>query len=162
MYRSGPPTPTNQAPPMSKSNASVEIAFRIPGAWSHAGELLERMPEGFRLTPEALVMPDETSVEFVPMRPDDQFAQIFRSSCRQPASKEELAIVDRYTVNVGLTCEGGAGGVKPYGRRSSQTHALRRFPELSRSITSLPDLKPPPFVRGELTSLRSFAPHTLG
>ena len=40
-----------------------------------------------------------------------------------------------------LTKEGR--GVKPYGRRSSQTHALPRFHELSRSITFLLDLKPP-------------------
>jgi hypothetical protein len=34
---------------------------------------------------------------------------------------------------------------------------------LAFSITSLPDLRPPtPLRKGVLTSLRSFAPHTLG
>jgi hypothetical protein len=93
---------------MSAADTSVEITFRIPGDWSHPGELLERMPEGYRLTPEKLVLPDESEVEFIPMRPDDQFAQIFRSSSRQPARAEELAVVDRYTVNVGLTGPGGS------------------------------------------------------
>src|SRR5262249_31963638 len=41
------------------------------------------------------------------MAPDDQLAQIFRSSCRRPASEEELATVDGYAVNV---CSSGPGG----------------------------------------------------
>jgi hypothetical protein len=60
------------------------------------------------LTPEALKLPDGREIEFVPMPPDDQFAQIFRSSCRRPATPDELAIVDSYTVNVGLSGPGGA------------------------------------------------------
>jgi hypothetical protein len=85
-----------------------KIALRIPGDWSHPGELLERLPEGFRLTPEELVLPDDTKVEFVPMAPDDQFAGIFESACRRPPRKDELEIVARYTVNVGLTGPGGS------------------------------------------------------
>jgi hypothetical protein len=42
------------------------------------------------------------------MAADDQFAQIFRSSCRQPASEDELATVDSYTVNVLLSGPGGS------------------------------------------------------
>jgi hypothetical protein len=86
----------------------VSIAFRIPGNWSHPRELIERMPAGFRLTPEALVMPDGTEVGFTPMPPDDQFAQVFRSACRQPATHHELEIVDSYTVNIGLSGPGGS------------------------------------------------------
>ena len=42
------------------------------------------------------------------MPADDQFAQIFRSSCRQPATEDELATVDGYTVNVFLSGPGGS------------------------------------------------------
>ena len=93
---------------MTDANSSVRIAFRIPGDWSHPGELLERIPDGFRLTPEVLVLPDGGEIEFIPMPPDDEFPQIFRSSCRRDATDEELAIVDRYTVNVGLAGPGGS------------------------------------------------------
>lgn len=93
---------------MTEHDTAVQTTLRIPGNWSHPGELLERIPKGFRLTPESLIMPDRTEIEFFPMPPDDQFAQIFRSSCRRPASDEELEIVDRYTVNVGLAGPGGS------------------------------------------------------
>src|SRR5215471_16032006 len=92
-------TPTNDAP---------KITLRIPGNWSHPGELLERLPEGFRLTPEELVLPDGRKIDFIPMAPDDQFPRIFESSCRRPPSDDELAAVARYTVNVGLTGPGGS------------------------------------------------------
>ncbi len=67
-----------------------------------------RIPEGYQLTPEALILPDGTEIEFTPMPPDDQFATIFRSSLRRPALPDELAVVDQYTVNVGLTGPGGS------------------------------------------------------
>jgi hypothetical protein len=69
---------------------------------------MERLPAGHRLTPEALILPDETPIEFGAVRADDQFAQIFRSSCRQPPTAEELATVDGYTVNVFLSGPGGS------------------------------------------------------
>ena len=90
------------------TNISPQITLRIPGDWSHPGELVDRLPDGVRLTPEALSLPDGTQVEFIPMPPDDQFPEIFRSSCRRPATADELAIVSRYTVNVGLTGPGGS------------------------------------------------------
>src|SRR5437870_1492447 len=90
------------------TNISVPTALRIPGAWSHPQELLERMPAGFRLTPESLFLPDGTGIEFIPMQPDDQFAQIFESSCRRPATDDELEIVGRYTVNIALSGPGGS------------------------------------------------------
>lgn len=93
---------------MNERDTVVQTTLRIPGDWSHPGELIERIPAGFRLTPEALILPDGTAVEFTPMPPDDQFAQIFKSSCRLPATDEELEIVDRYTVNMGLTGPGGS------------------------------------------------------
>jgi hypothetical protein len=42
------------------------------------------------------------------MKPDDQFAAIFRGSCRQQPTEEELARVDGYKVNVLLSGPGGS------------------------------------------------------
>jgi hypothetical protein len=72
---------------MAESHAPVEVVLRIPGTWSHPRELVESLPAGYRLTPEALIMPDGTKVEFNPLPPDDQFAEIFRSSCRRPPTE---------------------------------------------------------------------------
>lgn len=88
--------------------AAIEITLRIPGKWSHPKELVQKLPAGCRLTPEALILPDETQVEFGAVPADEQFAQIFRSSCREPATEEELAIVDGYSVNVLLAGPGGS------------------------------------------------------
>jgi hypothetical protein len=93
---------------MDDPNAAIEIALRIPGKWSHPRELVQRLPAGHRLTPESLTLPDSTSVEFDAMAADEQFAQIFRSSCRQPATEDELATVDNYTVNAILRGPGGS------------------------------------------------------
>jgi hypothetical protein len=105
---------------MNDPSASVEIALRIPGKWSHPGELIERLPADCRLTPEALILPDGTEIEFGAARADGQFAGIFRSSCRQPATEEELARADSYTVNVLLSGPGGSG---PAARACSSTTA---------------------------------------
>ena len=93
---------------MNKPVPPVEIALRIPGKWSHPRELIERLPAGFRFTPEALILPDAAQVEFGAMEADAQFAGIFRSSCRQPATDDELETVDGYTVNVVLSGPGGS------------------------------------------------------
>ena len=92
---------------MNVTKASPRITLRIPGDWSHPSQLLERMPEGYRLTPDALVLPNGTEIEFSSRPPDEVFPQIFRTSCRRPATDEELAIVDRYTVNFVLSGPGG-------------------------------------------------------
>src|SRR6478609_11456855 len=93
---------------MDDSSNAIEVTLRIPGTWSHPRELLEALPAGYRLTPEALIMPDGTKVEFNPLPPDDQFAKIFRASCRRPPREEELAKVAGYTVNVCLSGPGGS------------------------------------------------------
>ena len=93
---------------MDRGHETVTTTLRIPGNWQHPGELIERMPSGFRLTPEALILPDGAEIEFVPLPPDKLFAGIFRRCCRQPASRAELQIVDSYTVNVGLNGPGGS------------------------------------------------------
>jgi hypothetical protein len=93
---------------MNEPAAPVTIALRIPGQWSHPRELSERLPAGCSLTAEGLVLPDTTRVEFGAMAADEEFARIFRSSCRQPATEDELATVDGYTVNVLLSGPGGS------------------------------------------------------
>jgi hypothetical protein len=89
-------------------NEPVTITLRIPAKWAHPRELIERLPDGCRLTPESLILPDKTQIAFDPMPPDNQFAEIFRSSCRKPATADELATVAGYTVNVGLRGPGGS------------------------------------------------------
>jgi hypothetical protein len=98
----------------------VIVALRIPGQWTHPRELVERLPADYRLTPEALVLSDGTHVEFGAVAADDEFAQIFRSSCRRPATADEQATVDRYSVNVLLS---GSGGSLPAARAMMQAGA---------------------------------------
>lgn len=105
---------------MTEPVAPVTIALRVPGMWSHPSELIQRLPAGCRLTAEALVLPDATQVEFGAMAADNQFAPIFRSSCRQPATADELATVDGYRVNVLLS---GPGGSMPAARKMMQAGA---------------------------------------
>lgn len=93
---------------MTAPAAPVTVALRIPGKWSHPRELVEHLPAGCRLTPESLFLPDKTEIEFGAAPADNQFAQIFRSSCRQPPTDEELATVDGYKVNVFLCGPGGS------------------------------------------------------
>jgi hypothetical protein len=93
---------------MNQADASHKTTLRIPGNWSNPGELLDRIPTGFRLTSEALILPDGMEIELNPLPPDDQFPQIFRSSCRHPPMADEIRIVDNYTVNIGLTGPGGS------------------------------------------------------
>lgn len=105
---------------MNEPAAPIEIALRIPGKWSNPSELIQRLPSGCRLTAEGLILPDATHVEFGVLEADDQFEQIFRSSCRQPATEEELATVASYTVNVVLS---GPGGSLPAARAMMQAGA---------------------------------------
>ena len=106
---------------MTPTNASVKTTLRIPGGWSHPRELLERMPDGFLLKPESLVLPDGSEIEMTPIPPDEEFPSIFKASCRRPATAEELAIVGRYTVNIALT---GPGGSMDAARAMMQAGAL--------------------------------------
>jgi hypothetical protein len=93
---------------MNEPAAPVTVDLRIPGKWSHPKELIERLPAGCRVSAAGLILPDATEVQLGAMAADDQFPQIFRSSCRQPALPEELATVDGYAVNVLLSGPGGS------------------------------------------------------
>jgi hypothetical protein len=93
---------------MTATTPEVRVALRIPGEWTDPGQLIERLPDGCRVTPESLFLPDGTEIEFIPMPPDDQFAQIFASSCRQKPESHEEQVLQRYRVNVGLAGPGGS------------------------------------------------------
>lgn len=93
---------------MTSTNASVQTTLRIPGAWRDPRELMDHMPDGFQLLDRSLVLPDGTEIELALVPRDKQFADIFKSSCRRPATDEELAILDRYTVNIILIGPGGS------------------------------------------------------
>lgn len=93
---------------MNDPPISVIVDMRIPGLWSHPRELLDRLPAGCRLTPETLRLSDGTEFEFGAVPADDQFARIFRTSCRRPPTDEELDTVDHYKVNVLLSGKGGS------------------------------------------------------
>ncbi len=74
----------------------------------HPRDLVRRLPDGCRMTPEALIPPDNTRIDLGFLPPDGQFPGIFRSSCRRPPTDEELARVDGYTVNATLSFHGGS------------------------------------------------------
>ena len=69
---------------------------------------MERLPTGCRLTPETLTLPDNMEIEFGAIAADKHFPGIFRSSCRNPPTDDELAAVNAYTVNVFLKGPGGS------------------------------------------------------
>ncbi len=92
----------------TETSPMVNITFRIPGLWRHPTEMLDRLPDGFQVTDDRLILPDQSEIEIFPMPPDGQFPSIFRSTLRRPASPQELQVVDRYTANVVLTGPGGS------------------------------------------------------
>jgi hypothetical protein len=63
---------------------SVAVMLRIPGRWGRPRELVAAMPEGYKLTPETVGLPDGTSIELGFRKADDRFAEVFRSACRRP------------------------------------------------------------------------------
>ena len=86
----------------------VRVTFRIPGTWPSPKELIESIPEGHRLTPDALILPDGTEIEINFRDADDQFVSIFASSCRRAPTDEEKTEVENYSVQVCLTGPGGS------------------------------------------------------
>ena len=93
---------------MSKKQLLTETTLRIPGAWGGFEEITGRLPHGYSMCDAGLVMPDGQVVEMFPMKPDKEFAAVFESSCRAPATSEELSILNRYTVSLGLVGPGGS------------------------------------------------------
>jgi hypothetical protein len=87
---------------------SIEVTMRIPGTWEHPGELIENLPDGYRLTPEELILPDGARFEFNPLPADDQFVEIFAGSCPKTPTESERERIEKYTVNACLTGPGGS------------------------------------------------------
>jgi hypothetical protein len=164
---------------MAEPQAPVTIDLRIPANWSHPRELIARLPADCRFTPESLVLADGTEVELGFLQADRQFAGIFRSSCRRPATADELAVVDGYTVNVTLSGPGGslaaahrmmqaavaiieAGGAGVFIDNSALAHGGSDW--LSMTADGSSDAVSFAFVtiiRGEV-ELRTMGMHTLG
>ena len=127
------------------------------------------MPAGYRLTPEALLFADGTKVEFNPLPPDDQFAEIFRSSCRQPPTGEELvflsippgAVVDGRTIRTRVIRTGAVfeaplvdGGLDPMAifalaGDTLEVTVIRSTGPLVSFRAAVPPRKPPVIVRTE-------------
>jgi len=164
---------------MAPPKASVTIDLRIPANWSHPRELIARLPADCRFTPQALVLADGTEIEIGFLQADRQFAGIFRSSCRRPATADEIAVVDGYTVNVTLSGPGGsidaahrmmqaaaaligAGGAGVFIDNSALAHGgsdwLGMTADGSSDAVSFAFVT---IVRGE-TELRTMGMHTLG
>lgn len=86
----------------------VEIVFRIPGTWDHPTELVKALPPGHHLTEDGLILRDGTPVRFSGCAPDDEFAKVFKQSCRRPPTKAEMQKVKDYKVNIFLSGPGGS------------------------------------------------------
>jgi hypothetical protein len=93
---------------MNKTAPSIIVDLRIPGRWSDPRDLVQRLPNSCRMTPQMLTLPDGARIDLGFSPPDDQFPGIFRSSCRRPPTEKELATADGYTVNVTLSGSGGS------------------------------------------------------
>lgn len=93
---------------MGPEPETVEIAMRIPGQWKHPDELVARLPEGVQLNGNTLVLQDGVEVYIDAMKADDQFAEIFSTSCRNQPTPEEAYAIDNYKVNILLSAPGGS------------------------------------------------------
>jgi hypothetical protein len=95
------------------SNASTqdslpEICVRIPGPWKGPEEVADRLPAGFHLQQQELVMPDGRCLVFQAMPPDNEFPSVFRIACRRSPKQNEMAGVESYRVNFALIGPGGS------------------------------------------------------
>lgn len=93
---------------MSEPAPPVRVTMRIPGQWSGPRELVERLPKNCRLSPESLKMPDGQRFDFDVRDADDQFAEVFRTSCRRIPTEAERNAIDNYSVNVIISGPGGS------------------------------------------------------
>src|SRR5690348_15080124 len=93
---------------MTETKPAVETMLRIPGRWRDPREVLDHLPDGYRIIDRSLVLPDGEEIELTLIPRDEQFGAIFRSACRRPATDDELAIVDRYIVSIALIGPGGS------------------------------------------------------
>lgn len=85
-----------------------EVTLRIPGVWSEPEEFYSQLPRGCRCTPEALVLADGMEYELNVLPADEEFPQVFASSCPKLPTEDERDRIDQYKVNVCLTGRGGS------------------------------------------------------
>lgn len=93
---------------MVNPRPTIRVTLRMPGIWESPAVLLDAIPSGHQLTPDAFVMPDGTSLEMDLVDTDEQFDSVFASMCRREPSDEEKAIIENYRVNLCLTGDGGS------------------------------------------------------
>lgn len=93
---------------MEPEATRVEICLRIPGPWKNPRSLRTRLPPGFEFRSKRLCLPDGSSVELYPRRPDEKFPGVFRSTCRQPPSRKERHGVLKARIILALVGEGGS------------------------------------------------------
>jgi hypothetical protein len=86
----------------------LEIGLRIPGTWEHPSQLSDRLPQGHRLVPNYLVLPDESRFEFYAHPADNEFARVFARACPQLPTESERERIEGYTVNACLVGPGGS------------------------------------------------------
>jgi hypothetical protein len=98
----------NSEKQMTQTASSIMVDLRIPGRWANPRELIGRLPNNCRATPQALILANGVRIDLGFLPPDDQFPRIFRSTCRGRPTKKELAAVEGYTVNVTLSGRGGS------------------------------------------------------
>jgi hypothetical protein len=82
--------------------------MRIPGQWPSPRELVEGLPKDCRLKPDALKLPDGRVFDFDVRDADDEFANVFRTSCRRTPTEDERNAIDNYKVNVIVSGPGGS------------------------------------------------------
>ena len=87
---------------------AIEVTLRLPGTWQHPGELIERLPEGCRLTANELILKSGLRFEFNALDADEDFPRVFAESCPKLPTEEERDQIENYTVNVCLTGPGGS------------------------------------------------------
>jgi hypothetical protein len=85
-----------------------EVTLRIPGTWSDPEEFYSRLPRGCRCTAESLLLADGIEFELHALPADDDFPQIFASSCPKLPTDEERDEIDNFTVNICISGKCGS------------------------------------------------------
>ena len=86
----------------------VQVTLRVPGNWANSGEFVDAIPDGYRLTPDTLILPDGREIAIHFRKADDQFVSIFATACRRQPTDEEKKAIEKYSVQVRLTGPGGS------------------------------------------------------
>ena len=114
---------------MNQATQSPSITLRIPGDWSHPGELLERLPPGFVWVPRFWLCRTARRSSLTPCRRTINLPGFSSRLAAGPPRVTNRPSVARYSVNIGLTGPGGslesALIMMQAARRSSERAARR-------------------------------------